>query len=65
MGFLRGNRGLNVLVQMMALKACDPGLDARAGISSKWEIARGPGYLIASGMTFRLVVVFSKESSKG
>ena len=51
MGFLRGNRGLNVLVQMMALKACDPGLDARAGISSKWEIARGPGYLIDSGMT--------------
>ena len=26
-------------------EVCHPGLNVRAGISSKWGVARGPGYL--------------------
>ena len=36
-----------------------PGLNQRAGISGKWEVARGPGQLIASGMTG---IMFNSDS---
>ncbi|MDW3650628.1 MAG: hypothetical protein R8P61_26365 [Bacteroidia bacterium] len=45
MGFLRRNGGLNADDHKKLLKASHPGLKTRAGISRKWVLARGPGYL--------------------
>lgn len=33
-----------------------PALMISAGISSKWEVARGPGYQVDSGMTYGVCI---------
>lgn len=63
MGFLMRNEGLNVLEQMKLLKACHPGLNVRVGIFCKWEVARGPGHLVDSGMTGLFRENIKKDSS--